>query len=183
MTTTPTSLWGLAKDAESIHRHIEGFAESLASDDPEERQAAVEDLERELQREADNREALNRKADGYCYVVGNYRARAAARKAEAERLLRLAADDEHHADKLEEQLIRVLTMLQPEATRFELPYHKITSRRSTAVEVDPDADVPEAYVRVRRVESIDRQGLKQALRAGMSIPGVRLAERRSWKIG
>jgi hypothetical protein len=184
MMTASTSLWDLTEEARHLAAEIDALAQGLYCDDAEEAALAVISLEDALLREASNREAFQRKADGYCYVISQLQGQAEWRCKEAERLEALASDDLQRAKRLEDLLIRVLTGLDPESTSFELPSHRITSRRSEAVEIDEeDAEIPEPYWTVRTTRSPNKTSIKQAIRAGASFPGVRVVERRSWRIG
>jgi hypothetical protein len=182
-TTQPTSLWALTEEARTLAAEIEQLAQRLYSDDAEDAALAVVGLEDALLREAQNRDAFQRKADGYCYVISQLRGQAEWRREESRRLQNLADDDWQRAEKLEALLIRVLTSLSPDDTKFELPSHRITSRKSEAVEIDEDADIPEPYWTAKTTRSPNRTSIKQAIRAGSVFPGVRLVERRSWRIG
>jgi hypothetical protein len=181
--TQPTSLWALTEEARRLATEIEDLAQGLYGDDAEEAALAVVGLEDALLREASNREAFQRKADGYCYVISQLRGQAHWRQEEARRLQGLAEDDQERAQRLEDLLIRVMTSLAPDETSFELPSHRLSSRKSEAVEIDEDADVPEPYWTVRTSRSPNKTSIKQAIRAGASFPGVRVVERRSWRIG
>jgi hypothetical protein len=183
MTTAPTSLWALTEESRRLAAEIEELAQGLYGDDPEEAALAVVGLEDALLREASNRDAFRKKADGYCYVISQLKGQAEWRCKEAERLEALASDDLQRAKRLEDLLIRVMTSLSPDDTSFELPSHRITSRRSEAVEIDEDADLPEPYWTVKTTRSPNKTSIKQAIRAGASWPGVRVVERRSWRIG
>ena len=184
MTTAPTSLWALTEEARQLAAEIETLAQSLYCDDAEEAAMAASNLERLLSVEADNRELFQRKADGYCYVISQLQGQAEWRCKEAERLEALASDDLQCAKRLEDLLIRVLTSLSPDDTKFELPSHRITSRRSEAVEIDEDAaEIPDPYWTVKTTRTPNRTSIKQAIRAGASFPGVRVVERRRWRIG
>jgi hypothetical protein len=183
-TTQPTSLWALTEEARQLGAFIEELAQNLYSDDAEEAALAVVNLEDLLLREASNREAFQRKADGYCYVISQLKGQAEWRCKEAERLEALASDDLQRAKRLEDLLIRVITSLSPDNTSFELPSHRITSRKSEAVEIDEDdAEIPEPYWTVKTTRSPNKTSIKQAIRAGASFSGVRVVERRSWRIG
>ena len=182
-TTQPTSLWALTEEARRLASQIELLAQSLYDDDSNEAAMAAVCLEDLLTEEAGNREAFQRKADGYCYVISQLRGQAHWRQEEARRLQTLAEDDQERAQRLEDLLIRVMTSLAPDETSFELPSHRITSRRSESVEIDDDADVPEPYWTVRTQRSPNKTSIKLAIRAGASFPGVRVVERRSWRIG
>ena len=178
-----TSLWALTEEARTLAAEIEQLAQRLYSDDAEDAALAVVGLEDALLREADNREAFQRKADAYCYAISQLKGQAEWRCKEAERLEALATDDLQRAKRLEDLLIRVLTSLAPEETSFDLPSHRITSRRSEAVEIDEDADIPEPYWTAKTTRTPNRTSIKQAIRAGSVFPGVRVVERRSWRIG
>jgi hypothetical protein len=181
-TTQPTSLWALTEEARRLAAEIEELAQGLYGDDAEEAALAVVGLEDALLREAQNRDAFRKKADGYCYVISQLRGQAHWRQEEARRLQGLAEDDHERAQRLEDLLIRVMTSLAPDETSFELPSHRISSRRSEAVEVDED-ELPDAFMRSKTTLSPDRTEIKAALKAGQEVPGARLVERRSWKIG
>ena len=106
---------------------------------------------------------------------------AKARADEATRLALLAKADHAAADGMEARLIAALTKAFPAETRFELPNHLITSRRGEAVEITCDpVDLPEGCQRVK-VEP-DRTAIKAAIKAGETVPGCELVQRRSWKL-
>lgn len=178
------SLYGLSEDAIRLESQIRDAAERLFSDNTTEVEAARAELEALLSDEADTREALQRKADAWCWVIDRARATAAERKAHAQRLRELAAADEAKADRLQDQLVALLLRTDPDATSFELPDHKLTSRKSEAVELDPDTslvDLPTDCIRIKR--EADKAAIKAALKAGATIPGAQLITRRSWRIG
>ena len=178
-----TSLFALAGDALSIQRQINEAAELLFSDDPMEVAAAVAALERLIDAKSDNRQAVERKADAWCWVIDHLRAQAAAQAEHAKRLSELAKATERQADGLQDRLISVLQKLDSEAISWALPEHKITSRRSTAVDVTVDAQaLPPRFQRVKMTYSADKTALKAALQAGEAVKGAELVERRSWTI-
>jgi len=180
-----TSLFALTGDALLLQRQIDDTAERLFSDDPADVAAATEALEQLITAEANNRAALASKADAWCWVIDSLRSQAAARREHATRLRDLADQAECRAEALQDQLVRALGHVDPEATKWELPSHKLTSRRTTAVELDPDLapeDLPEQFRRTRTTTSADRTALAAALKAGQSIDGAQLVERRSWRI-
>ena len=86
---------------------------------------------------------------------------------------------------LQDRLIGALGRVDPDATTWPLPEHKLTSRRVTSVELDPElqaADLPEEFQRVKTTYSADKTAMAAALKAGQQIDGATLIERRSWKI-
>lgn len=185
MTATEPSLFALTGDALRLQAKIDRAAELLFSDDPIEAEEARSTLENLIASEADNLKAVEAKADAWCWVIDRIRARAAAQAAHAQRLKDLAAEAEQRADVLQDHLVEALGKVKPDATKWDLPSHKLTSRKSTAVELDPDldpADLPEDYCRVKTTYSADKTAIKTALAAGATIEGAQLVERRNWTI-
>lgn len=177
------SLFDLTGEALALQRQIDAAAADLFSDDPAVVAAATATLETLISAEADNRKAVETKADAWCWVIDHIRAQAAARAAHAQRLKDLATAAEQQADVLQDRLIQTLSKIDPDATKWELPNHRITSRRVTAVEVLVDAyDLPERFQRVKTTYSPDKTALTAALKDGAQIEGAMLTERRSWSI-
>lgn len=177
------SLYALTEDALRLEAQITNAAERLFSDDPGEVNDARDELEGLLLQDIANRDALMAKADAWCWVIDRMRSVIADRKAHAKRLAALAKYDEDRADALEDKLIQMLTRVQPDATTFELPAHKITSRRSEAVELEADLDPETLPADLRRVKyEADKTAIKAALQSGAAVEGASLVERRSWTI-
>ena len=177
------TLFDLTGEALQLQRQINESAELLFSDDPDEAAAATAELEVLIVFESGNRRALDAKADAWCWVIDHMRAQAAARAAHAQRLKDLATSAEQQADALQERLIAALQKVAPDETRWELPEHKITSRRSQAVDVAVEAvDLPEQFQRVKTTVTADKTALAAALKGGAQIEGASLVERRSWSI-
>jgi len=178
-----TTLFDLPGEALHLQRKINESAELLFSDDPDEAAAATAELEALIAFESGNRRALESKADAWCWVIDHMRAQAAARAMHAQRLKDLATSAEQQADALQERLIQALQKVAPDETRWELPEHKITSRRSQAVELTAEIiDLPEEFQRTKTTISADKTAIAAALKQGQQIEGAALIERRSWKI-
>jgi len=176
-----TTLYDLTVDALRLQQQIDEAATDLFSDDPAVVAAATATLEGLISAESDNKQAILAKADAWCWVIDSLRARHDARKARAQALAELAAADEQQADALQDRLIQALQKAIPDETSYQLPEHKITSRRTESVIVDaPAEDLPMEFARVK-VEA-NKAALKAALKAGEQIDGCTLVERRSWKI-
>ena len=175
------TLYDLTGDALRLQQQIDEAAADLFSDDPAVVAAATATLEGLISAESDNKQAILAKADAWCWVIDSLRARHAARKARAQALAELAAADEQQADALQDRLIQALQKVDPEATKYDLPEHKITSRKSTVAVVDCEPeDLPEMFQRVK-VEA-DKTSIKNYLKADGEIAGCSLVERRSWSI-
>ena len=179
-----TSLYALTTEAQALQTQIAALAEQLHDDDTD---ATTEALEALLLEEEHNKEALLAKADSYCWVIDQLRAQGRARSDQARRLAELADADQRKADALEDRLLTVLTRLQPDATRFSLPSHEISSRKNPPrVEVlDPEA-LPDAYWRTPEPKEPkpvpDLTAIKEALKAGKDVAGAVLVQERAWRI-
>jgi len=179
------SLFDLTGEALAIQRQINESAELLFSDDPAEVAQATATLETLISAEADTRQAVRTKADAWCWVIDHLRAQAASRVAHSKRLAELAVAAEQQANALQDRLITALQRVDPDATSWELPDHKLSSRLSTAVEIEPNVaatDLPDRFQRARTTYTFDKTALKAALQAGEEIEGVALVQRRNWSI-
>ncbi len=175
-------LWQLGIENQELTSRVARLAEQLDSDDEETRSQAIGELEAALLQEEGHRQALDSKADSYCWVIEHLRGQAAYRQQQAKRLVELARGEESRADALEESLVLVLTRLQPAATRFSFPHHELTSRKSQAVEIDDEQALPPEWLALKTTSQPDKAAIKEALKAGHSIPGAQLISRCSWRI-
>ena len=176
------SLWQLGIEAQELTAAIAHLAEQLEAEEEDTRSNALAELEAALLAEAHNKAALAAKADATCWVIEHLRGQAAYRQQQARRLSDLAGADAGRADALEESLVLVLTRLQPKATRFSFPNHKLTSRRSEAIAIDDPEGLDTEWLRFKTSAQPDKAAVKSALKAGHKIPGAQLLSRRSWRI-
>lgn len=187
-TTAPdrsASLFALTSEAALLAARIDDTAELLFSEDPADVAAATEALEQLITAEAGNRAALSAKADAWCWVIDQLRAKAAAQREHSQRLARMAEQAKHRAQVMQDQLVRALDRVDPAATKWDLPSHKLASRQSTAVEIDPDLlpeDLPEQFRRTETTTTADKAAIKAALVTGTAVSGCALTTRRSWSI-
>ena len=177
-----SSLWQLGIEAQELTTAIAQLAERLETDEPEERQQVLAELEAALLADEGNKAAIAAKADATCWVIEHLRCQAAYRQQQAKRLSDLARSDAGRADALEESLIFVLTQLQPSATRFSFPNHELTSRKSSAVVIDDEQALDAEWLAVTTTTKPDKAAIKEALKAGRQITGAQLLSRRSWRI-
>jgi hypothetical protein len=175
------SLWQLGIESQELTTAIAQLAERLETDEPDERQQVLGELEAALLADEGNKAAIAAKADATCWVIEHLRGQAAYRQQQAKRLTALAAADNNRADALEDSLVLVLTRLQPKATRFSFPNHELTSRKSQAVEIDDEALDPQ-WLTVTTTTKPDKTAIKEAIKAGQQIPGAQLLSRRIWRI-
>jgi hypothetical protein len=176
------SLWQLGIEAQELTTAIAQLAQRLETDDPDERQLALGELEAALLADEANKAAIAAKADATCWVIEHLRGQAAYRQQQAKRLTALAAGDNGRADDLETSLVLVLTRLQPKATRFSFPNHELTSRKSQAIEIDDEEGLDPQWLTVTTTTKPDKTAIKAAIKAGQQIPGAQLLSRRIWRI-
>ena len=176
------SLWQLGIEAQELTTAIGQLAQRLESDEPEDRQQAITELEAALLADEGNKAALAAKADATCWVIEHLRGQATYRQQQAKRLADLARSDAGRADALEESLIFVLTQLQPAATRFSFPDHELTSRKSSAVVIDDEQALDAEWLTFSTTSKPDKNAIKEALKASGQITGAQLLNRRSWRI-
>jgi multidrug resistance efflux pump len=176
------SLWQLGIEAQELTTAIGQLAEQLQSDDDDSRRQALSELEAALMAEEGNKQALAAKADATCWVIEHLRGQAAYRQQQAKRLTELSRSDASRADALEDSLVLVLTRLQPQATRFSFPNHELSSRKSSAVEIEDEAALASEWLTVKTTTQPDKAAIKEALKAGQQIPGAQLLSRRTWRI-
>ena len=176
------SLWQLGIEAQELTTAISQLAEQLQSDDDDSRSQALAELEAALMAEEGNKAALAAKADATCWVIEHLRGQASYRQQQAKRLTDLSRSDAGRADALEDSLVLVLTRLQPQATRFSFPNHELSSRKSSAVEIDDEAALAPEWLTVKTTTQPDKAAIKEALKAGQQISGAQLLSRRTWRI-
>ena len=161
---------------------IAQLAERLETDEPEERQQVLAELEAALLADEGNKAAIAAKADATCWVIEHLRCQAAYRQQQAKRLSALAAGDNGRADDLETSLVLVLTRLEPSSTRFSLANHELRSTRSQAVDIAENAQLDPQWLTVSTTTKPDKTAIKAAIKAGQQIPGAQLLSRRTWRI-
>ncbi|MCP9889270.1 siphovirus Gp157 family protein [Cyanobium sp. ATX 6A2] len=177
-----SSLWQLGIEAQDLTAAIAQLAEQLEAEEEDTRNRALAELETALLAEEGNRQALPAKADATCWVIEHLRGQAAYRQQQARRLTDLARSDAGRADALEQSLVLVLTRLQPGTTRFSFPNHKLTSRRSEAVEIADLEALDPQWLMFKTSAQPDKAAIKSALKSGQQITGAQLLCRRSWRI-
>jgi hypothetical protein len=181
---TTTTFYDLTGRQARIASQIETVAADLL--DPDADAAAIyAELEELITAEADNRIELNAKGDAWCWVISNLQARAEARKAKARQLQELARADESRAEALMGRLVAALGKVDPDETKWDFQDNGLRSRKSKRVEIDPEIEpenLPDAYQRKIVSVSFDKEAMAQDLKAGKTITGAQLVERRTWRV-
>ncbi len=177
-----SSLWQLGIEAQELTTAIAQLAERLETDEADERQQVLGELEAALLADEGNKAAIVAKADATCWVIEHLRGQAAYRQQQAKRLSALAAGDNSRADDLETSLVLVLTRLEPKSTRFSFANHELRSTRSQAVDIAENAQLDPQWLTVTTTTKPDKTAIKAAIKAGQQIPGAQLLSRRTWRI-
>jgi hypothetical protein len=198
------SLWELGAELQAETRWIAQLAERLHTSDEADHALAVADLEECLAAEETRKEALQRKADAVCWVIGRLRGDADYHQGQAKRFTALARSESSRADSLESTLLSVLTRLTPGATSFRLLDHKLTSRTADQVVIDDADAIPTELLTVATTNTPDKASIKERIKAAIAaaitglpkdkaaqlafslastaVPGARLLKRRHWSI-
>lgn len=179
------SLYAIGIQAEDIAGEIALASELLESDDPEERQAAIDLVEHFLAAEEHTHSLLMEKSEKIVHYIETLRAQSALRKQRAKDLNALADADERRANKLFDYMTNVLTRINPTKTKFSLPYHELTSRAvNDRVEIIDDELIPDDLMAetVKVTRRPDKDAIKQAIREGRNVVGAKLVSYRSWSI-
>lgn len=142
MTLSPskpqTSLYELTLEVQEVDGQLALALDLANSDDPERQEEAQALINALLEQAADNQAVLHRKANAICHVHESLLAKAAhLRQVAADRIAKAEAE-ERAAERLAGYLTRCLSALNPGQTKFALPEFTVSSRKSEAVEVDPD---------------------------------------------
>lgn len=157
------------------------FARLEAMANAEQDESSFEETEALLKELEINRDELQRKAGAYAARIGQKESRAEYLKSEAKRLGKMAEQEQREADFLKERITKAL--ISQDLKKVETDHHKLSLRSSVSVLISvPTDQLPEAYQRVTVKAEPDKQSIKQALQAGMSVPGAHLVEKQSLQI-
>jgi hypothetical protein len=123
-------------------------------------------------------EAFDAKADGYGQVISEVERRGEARRAEADRLKRLAEADEVLSQRLRMMLLEA--MRSTGRTKVETERYRISVRQNGGkipVIVEDETAIPAEYRGMRMLTTVDKDSIREALEAGTAVAGARLGER------
>lgn len=116
--------------------------------------------------------ARDQKLNALCAVIKNYEANAEIAKGESQRLKSRAAQLEKWAESARWYLKRVLA-----GEKWTNGIHSVSYRKSEAVEVEKEELIPVAYMKEHLSYEPDKEQIKADIKAGATIPGVRLERR------
>ena len=190
-----TPLWALVDQVKDISGEIAIAVEMLESDDPAEVQTAIDLVNTYLDASNCTKDAFLAKADNVAGQVMALRRtadfQAQLAQEEHDRLMKRSASNNKSADRLLHYLTTQLRRVEPDAKRFPLARHDITSRAgSVKTVVDEKAvdSLPEEFLYQPPTPPVpkprpDLKAIKAALKQGREVPGARLVEgERTWDV-
>ena len=121
--------------------------------------------------------AREEKLENIGLYIKNIEAEAKAIKAEKENMAARQKRLENKSDSLRGYLANAL-----DGEKFSTPRIALSWRKSEMVDIEPDAKVPDEYVRTETIRKPDKLGLKEALKNGAEFDGVRLVTRQNLQI-
>lgn len=113
-----------------------------------------------------------KKLEGVALGYKNLMAEAEMIKAEIKSLTERQKRAEAKAEGLKGYLDRALG-----GAAFTTPKAQIKYRRSTALEIMDESDIPDEYWKVKTEKSVDKLKIKDAMKSGIEVPGVELQEK------
>lgn len=117
-----------------------------------------------------NMDNMAEKSGNYCATIAKYSAMGAAIKAEVQRLQAYAKT----CARIEETLkARMLDAMQTFGIdKMEVGTYRLGTRKSTAVVIDNEAEVPSQFIKV--TTSVDKTAIKAAIKEGQEVAGAHI---------
>lgn len=142
---------------------------------------ATDELLEEL---AISRENFAHKAEGYTRLILKWESEIDAAAAEIKRIQAIKKTKENSVARLKETLLHALQVFGQEdktgVKRYETALFKLSTRRSQAVEIVDEAELPEAFWVVKK--EVSKSAIAASLKDGEEVPGAVLKENYSVQI-
>lgn len=124
------------------------------------------------------RENFKDKAEAYAKFILKLESEADQAAAEIKRIQALKKAKENTVLRLKETLLAALMVFTEEDSkgirRYETPLAKLSTRRSTAVEVLDETVIPDDFWVIKR--EVSKSTIGQAIKDGAEVPGAQLKE-------
>ena len=131
-----------------------------------------------------SRENFAHKAEGYTRLILKWESEIDAAAAEIKRIQAIKKTKENSVARLKEMLLHALQVFGQEdktgMKRYETALFKLSTRRSQAVEIVDETELPESIFVVKKEAS--KTAIGNALKAGEEVPGAFLKENVSLQI-
>jgi hypothetical protein len=131
-----------------------------------------------------SRENFAHKAEGYTRLILKWESEIDAAAAEIKRIQAIKKTKENSVARLKEMLLHALQVFGQEdktgVKRYETPLFKLSTRRSQAVEIVDETELPDAFWVVKK--EVGKAAISAALKEGEEVPGAFLKENYSVQI-
>lgn len=121
-----------------------------------------------------NKEDLEKKAVSYGYVIKQFDADMAQVQSEIERLTKIAQQKQTAQERLKTRISEAMKQFKVE--KIQLNNLTLSFRKSESVVIDVDAKIPAKYLTKKVNTTIDKKGLKNAIKAGLKFKGISVKE-------
>ena len=128
---------------------------------------------------ANLKEDIEYKLDGYCKIIANFNADIAAIKAEKERLDAKQKVLENRIKNMKEAMKMAILAVKPDDPKVKTPLFTVSVKNnpeSTVLDEPYIENIPEKYLKYKDPE-IDRQKMKEDIKAGINLEGIAHLER------
>lgn len=120
------------------------------------------------------------KAEGVALYIKELNAEAEAIKAEENVLSERRKAKENKAEKLKQYLSN--NMMEVGVKKIDTSKVALSFRKSTAVSITNEKDIPEAYTEIVKTAKIDKKAIGDAIKSGQVVPGAELVENMNLQI-
>jgi hypothetical protein len=131
-----------------------------------------------------SRENFQHKAEGYTRLILKWESEIDAASAEIKRIQAIKKTKENSLVRLKEMLLHALQIFGQEdktgMRRYETALFKLSTRRSQAVEIVDEEQVPDAFWVVKK--EVSKAAISNALKEGEEVPGAFLKENYSLQV-
>ena len=128
-----------------------------------------------------NKEQLESKSVAYLQVIATKDGVNSAIDIEIKRLQALKKRNNGLVDNLKNRLLDAVNLFGTNGA-FEIGFNKFGTRKSSSVAVDDVNSLPTEYKTVKVTEAADKKAIKDAIKAGIDIPGCSIVENLNLKI-
>ena len=125
-----------------------------------------------------NKDQLETKSTAYLHVITTKEALNSAIDIEIKRLQALKKANGNLVGKLKERLLTAVTLFGS----FEIGINKFGTRKSSSVNVEDVNSLPTEFKTVKVTEAADKKAIKDAIKAGVDVPGCSIIENLNLKI-
>ena len=131
-----------------------------------------------------SRENFTHKAEGYSKLILKWESEVETCLNEIKRIQAIKKTKENAVARLKDTLKAALLVFGQEDAkgikRYETPLVKLSTRKSQAVEILDEAELPDAFWVVKR--EVSKSSISEALKAGEEVPGAVMKENVSLQI-